>query len=86
MMAHHNRANGRAETPRNFYYTGRSLKARWYRFRLHMRYRRPVTYKDLRKIAHDLTYRNGDFSRPDPAGEALMDLVIRQAERPFLRR
>lgn len=72
-------------TPK-FYHTGRSPRALWQRFRIWRAYRRPVTYRDLRKIAHDAMYREGDYHRPDVAAEAVFDAVVRHAERPIWRR
>ncbi|MDF3606211.1 hypothetical protein PE067_08745 [Paracoccus sp. DMF-8] len=65
-----------------FYYTGRSPRALWQRFRMWRAYRRPVTFYDLRKITHDVVYRDGDYHRPDRAAEAVFMQVIHQAERP----
>lgn len=64
------------------YLTGRSPRALWQRLRLWLAYRRPVTFRDLRRIAHDAAYRAGDFRNPDPAAMAVFDEVVRQAERP----
>lgn len=72
------------------YLTGKSPRALWQRFRLWRAYNRPVTYRDLRRIAHAAAYprpdprapEHPDLCRPDPAGAALFDCVILEAERP----
>ena len=72
------------------YLTSKSPRALWQRFRLRLAYSRPVTHRDLRRIAHAAAYphpdprapEHPDLCRPDPAGEALFDSVILEAERP----
>ncbi|SFC77631.1 hypothetical protein [Tropicimonas isoalkanivorans] len=68
------------------YLTGGGIRARWQRLRLWRAYRRPVTYNDLRRIAHGLCYRDGDYRQPDPVGAALFDSVVREAELPVFGR
>lgn len=65
-----------------FYHTGCSPRALWQRFCMWRAYRRPVTFRDLRKITHAAVYRDGDYHRPDKAAEVVFNAVIRQAERP----
>ncbi|MBM2293470.1 hypothetical protein JQX09_15680 [Sulfitobacter pseudonitzschiae] len=62
------------------YLTGNGLRARWQRFRLWRAYRRPVTYADLRKIAHATCFDAGDYHNPDKTGLAMLDHVIKSAE------
>ncbi|MGR3494095.1 hypothetical protein [Citreimonas sp.] len=64
------------------YLQGKSLRARWQKFLLWRAYRRPVTYADMRRIAHDVCYRDGDARQPDPVGMAFFDSVVLEAERP----
>lgn len=64
------------------YLTGKGMRARWQRWRLARAYARPVTYDELRKIAHGVCYLDGDPLRPDPVGAALFDRVIDEAEPP----
>jgi hypothetical protein len=45
-------------------------------------YRRPVTFRDLRRITGEMRYRDGDMHRVDPAAEALFARVIEEAEKP----
>lgn len=67
---------------RKFYRTGRGPAALWQRLRFWIAYRRPVTYRRLRRIAHEAMYRYGNLHRPDPAAEAVFNAVIRAAEQP----
>lgn len=71
---------------RKFYHTGRSPAALWQRLRIWIAYRRPVTYRSLRKIAHEAMYRDGNLRQPDPAAEAIFNAVVREAERPIWRK
>lgn len=64
------------------YLTGNTLRAVWQRWRLHRAYARPVTYADLRKIAHNAAYRDGDLRNGDASAEAIFDVVCDLAERP----
>ncbi|WP_233270692.1 hypothetical protein [Chachezhania sediminis] len=76
-------ASGLPEDPRmsrrRIYLTGRSPCALWKRLRFWIAYRRPVTFRDLRRIAYDAQYRQG-LQHPDPSAEALFNAVIREAE------
>lgn len=64
---------------RRIYLTGRSPRALWQRLRFWIAYRRPVTFRALRRIAHDAQYRQG-LQHPDPSAEAVFNAVIREAE------
>lgn len=64
---------------RRIYLTGRSPRALWQRLRFWIAYRRPVTFRDLRRISHDATYRQG-IQHPDPSAEAVFNAVVREAE------
>lgn len=65
-----------------FHYTGRSPRALWHRFKMWRAHRRPVTFRDLRKITHAAVYRDGNYHRPDNAAEVVFNAVIKQAEKP----
>lgn len=87
-------ANERITILGKVYLTGKSPRALWQRLRFWLTYSRPVTYRDLRRIAHAAAYPHPDprdpklpdLSRPDPAGEALFNRVIREAEKPVFGR
>ena len=64
------------------YLTGRSPRALWQKFRFWRAYRRPVTYSDLHRIAHDVCYRDDNYHKPCPVGAALFDRIVLEAERP----
>ena len=68
------------------YLTGRSPRALWQKFRLWRAYRRPVTYSDLRRIAHDVCYWDGNYCKPCPVGAALFDQIVLEAEMPVFGR
>lgn len=70
----------------NVYLTGNNPRALWQKFRFWRAYRRPVTYSDLRRIAHGVCYRDGNYHKPGPVGADLLDRVIREAERPVFGR
>lgn len=61
--------------------TGNTPRALWQRFLIRRAYRRPVTYSDLRRIAHGVCYRDGSH-HPCPVGAALFDRIVLEAEKP----
>jgi len=67
------------------YLTGCTPRALWQRFCLWRAYRRPVTYNDLRRIAHDVCYRHGDPHKTCPVGASLFDSIVHEAEAPVFR-
>ncbi len=67
------------------YRTGNSPRALLHRFRMWRAYRRPVTFRDLRRITGEMRYRDGNPHQMDPAAEALFARVIEEAEKPVWR-
>ena len=63
------------------YLTSNSPRALWQRFLIRRAYRRPVTYADLRRIAHGVAYRDGS-KHLCPVGAALFDRIVLEAEKP----
>ena len=72
--------------PGTVHLTGTSLRAIWQRYKLRRAHDRPVTFRDLRHIAHDVCYRDGDWHRPCPVGMALFERVVMEAQRPVFER
>lgn len=72
--------------PGETYLTGKSPRALWQRFLIWRAHNRPVTFRDLRRIAHDVCYRDRDWHKPCPVGMALFERVVMEAERPVFDR
>ncbi|WP_414898823.1 hypothetical protein [Rhodovulum sp. YEN HP10] len=65
--------------PEHDYLTGNNPRALWQRFRLWRAYSRPVTFRDLRRVAYD-----ANRTRPSPCAQALFDRICREAERSVI--